>query len=128
DRVRIFDETRSRRPIHHGFFFGVLQIFTRGRESRRRLRPRLPSALRSPPPVLRRRPDLHPASDFPSPSEGSRYGQVGINLVSTLKLQLMENLMEEVLAVLLLDARLEFLFLKKICNLNLIEGDQARAG
>ncbi|CAL9038389.1 unnamed protein product [Musa banksii] len=69
DRVRIFDETRSRRSIHHGFFFGVLQIFTRGRESRRRLRPRLPSALRSPPPVLRRRPDLHPASDFPSPAK-----------------------------------------------------------
>lgn len=55
-------------------------------------------------------------------SNEQRYGQAGINLVSTLKLQLMENLMEEVLAVLLLDARLEFLFLKKICNLNLIEG------
>ncbi|CAL9109402.1 unnamed protein product, partial [Musa textilis] len=57
-----------------------------------------------------------------------RYEQGGINLVSTLKLQLMANLTEEVLAVLLLDARLEFLFLKKICSLNLIEGDRARAG
>ncbi|RRT69697.1 hypothetical protein B296_00037112 [Ensete ventricosum] len=69
DRVRIFDETRSRRSIHHGFFFGLLQIFTRGSESRRRLRPWLPSALRSPPPVLDRRPDPDPASDFPSPAK-----------------------------------------------------------